>query len=32
MKKLRHKNIIKLNEVINDEKADKLYMVMELAE
>lgn len=32
MKKIQHKNIIRLHEVINDDQEDKLYLVLDLAE
>jgi len=32
MKKLHHKNVIKLHEIINDEDEDQLFMVLEYAE
>ena len=31
LKKLNHKNIIHLDEVINDEEKEKIYLVMEFA-
>ena len=32
MKKLDHKNVIRLHEVINDEEDDKIYLIMDYAE
>eukprot|EP01060_Flectonema_neradi_P007181 TRINITY_DN14995_c2_g1_i1.p1 TRINITY_DN14995_c2_g1~~TRINITY_DN14995_c2_g1_i1.p1 ORF type:complete len:916 (+),score=173.29 TRINITY_DN14995_c2_g1_i1:62-2809(+) len=32
LKKLRHKNVVSLYEVIDDEESDKMYMVLEYAE
>ena len=32
MKKIKHPNLIRLNEVIDDEAADKMYMIIEFAE
>ena len=32
MKKINHPNLIKLNEVIDDEEMDKLYMIIDFAQ
>ena len=32
MKKLDHKNVIRLHEVINDEEDDRIYLIMDYAE
>ncbi len=29
MKRLEHPNVVRLNEIIDDPKADKLYIIME---
>lgn len=32
MKKLQHRNVIKLHEIIENEKSDKIFMILEYAE